>query len=46
MGLEPHRSAESGMTTRGIQTTLTHIQRSALISMRSLKLSLNWIYQR
>jgi hypothetical protein len=23
MGLEPHRSAESGMTTRGLQTTLT-----------------------
>ena len=26
MGLEPHRSAESGMTTRGIQTTLTDIR--------------------
>jgi hypothetical protein len=27
MGLEPHRSAESGMTTRGMQTTLTDVLR-------------------
>ena len=30
MGLEPRRSAESGMTTRGLQTTLTHVIAGAI----------------